>query len=555
MFLLRAKRDAAVAQVPDFEALRTRAAAIKDHTLDHLDRHLERFEAKARENGVVVHWAADARSLCEIVEALLRERGVRRVVKSKSMLTEECGLNPWLEARGFDVVDTDLGERIVQLEGEPPSHIIVPAIHRTRAEVGALFHRHMGSPAGEDEPERLMAHARADLRARFLAAEAGITGANFAVAETGSLVIVTNEGNADLGISLPPLHIACLGIEKLVPDLDDVAVFLRLLARSATGQALSVYTSFLAAPRAGGELHVVLVDNGRSALLASDDASPRACAASAAAPVSTPVPSTGARAVMRTACRWRDRSARCSRPRSSRRAKPASSRYASSLCGSCTAVCPVRIDLHEQLLAWRREAPALPVSLRRGARLAAALLSRPRLFRAAGRVARMLWPLFARRFPRQSGFAVAQRARVAGAPGRELRGALAQDARSAPVSGRDRVLAAVRRATRHGVAHPGPHPAPPLAADFASFAAALAAAGGEAHGPLARASLADAVLAHARGWAAGGRVVAEPSAAALLGAAAARDCRAARPRRTRSRTSRSRLQRAAWASRRTAPSQ
>jgi L-lactate dehydrogenase complex protein LldF len=398
VFLLREKRDAAVAKVPDFEALRTRAAAIKDHTLDHLDRHLERFEAKARENGVVVHWAADARSLCGVVEALLRERGVRRVVKSKSMLTEECGLNPWLEARGFDVVDTDLGERIVQLEGEPPSHIIVPAIHRTRAEVGALFHRNMGSPAGEDEPERLMAHARVDLRARFLAAEAGITGANFAVAETGSLVIVTNEGNADLGVSLPPLHIACLGIEKLVPSLDDVAVFLRLLARSATGQALSVYTSFLAAPRAGGELHVVLVDNGRSALLASEthrralrcircgaclNTCPvyrRAGGHAYGVPVAGPIGAVLAPALVAT-----------------REARELP--YASSLCGSCTAVCPVRIDLHEQLLAWRREAPALPASLRRGARLAAALLSRPRLYRAVGRVARVLWPLFARRFP------------------------------------------------------------------------------------------------------------------------------------------------------------
>jgi len=398
VWMLRARRDAAVAQVPDFEALRTRAAAIKDHTLDHLDRHLERFEERARANGVVVHWAPDARALCEIVETVLRERGVRRVVKSKSMLTEECGLNPWLEARGIDVVDTDLGERIVQLEGEPPSHIIVPAIHRTRAEVGALFHRHIGSPAGETDPERLMAHARVDLRARFLAAEAGITGANFAVAETGSLVIVTNEGNADLGVSLPPLHIACLGIEKVVPNLDDVAVFLRLLARSATGQALSVYTSFLSGPRVGGELHVVLVDNGRSALLASDshrralrcircgaclNTCPvyrRAGGHAYAVPVAGPIGAVLAPALVAT-----------------REANELP--YASSLCGSCTAVCPVRIDLHEQLLAWRREAPALPASLRRGARLAAAVLSRPRLFRAAGRVARTLWPLFARRFP------------------------------------------------------------------------------------------------------------------------------------------------------------
>jgi L-lactate dehydrogenase complex protein LldF len=396
VWMLRAKRDAAVAQVPDFEALRTRAAAIKDHTLDHLDRHLERFEETARANGIVVHWAPDAAALHEIVEALLRERGVRRVVKSKSMLTEECGLNPFLEARGIEVVDTDLGERIVQLEGEPPSHIIVPAIHRTRAEVGALFHQHMGSPAGEDDPERLMAHARVDLRARFLAADAGITGVNFAVAETGSLVIVTNEGNADLGTALPPLHIACLGIEKLVPALDDVAVFLRLLARSATGQPLSVYTSFLSAPRDGGELHVVLVDNGRSALLASPshrralrcircgaclNTCPvyrRAGGHAYGVPVAGPIGSVLAPALTATA---------------DAKTLP----FASSLCGSCTAVCPVRIDLHEQLLAWRRETNALPASLRHGARVAAWVMARPRLYRAATRVLRRVWPLLGSR--------------------------------------------------------------------------------------------------------------------------------------------------------------
>jgi L-lactate dehydrogenase complex protein LldF len=398
VFQLREKRDAAVAQVPDFEALRTRAAAIKDHTLDHLDRHLETFEARARENGIVVHWAPDAASLCEIVESLLRERGVRRVVKSKSMLTEECGLNPFLEARGIEVVDTDLGERIVQLGDEAPSHIIVPAIHRTRAEVGALFHRHMGSPEGEQDPERLMAHARVDLRARFLGAEAGITGANFAIAETGSLVIVTNEGNADLGTALPPLHIACLGIEKVIPALDDAAVFLRLLARSATGQPLSVYTSVLSAPRAGSELHVVLVDNGRSALLASPshrralrcircgaclNTCPvyrRAGGHAYGVPVAGPIGAVLAPAL--------DASADA-------KTLP----FASSLCGSCTAVCPVRIDLHEQLLAWRRETNVLPASLRRGARVAAWLMARPRLYRVATRIARRLWPLLARSSP------------------------------------------------------------------------------------------------------------------------------------------------------------
>jgi L-lactate dehydrogenase complex protein LldF len=390
---LRTKRDAAARVVPDFEALRSRAAAIKDHALDHLDVLLERFEARARAAGAHVHWAADANALCETVESLLRARQVTSVVKSKSMLTEECGLNPWLEARGFDVVDTDLGERIVQLAHEPPSHLIIPAIHRTRGEIGALFHREMGTPAGESDPERLMAAARRDLRARFLAAQAGISGANFAVAETGSLVLVTNEGNADLGTSLPPIHIACVGIEKLIPDLDDAAVFLRLLARSATGQPISAYTTILTGPRPGAELHIVLVDNGRSRLLADPDRRRvlrcircgaclntcpvyrRAGGHAYGTPVAGPIGAALAPAI--------------GLPSDDARTLP----HASSLCGSCTAVCPVRIDLHEQLLAWRRDTPALPAGLARTARAAAAVMTRPRLWRVATRAVRLAWPL------------------------------------------------------------------------------------------------------------------------------------------------------------------
>ena len=390
---LRAKRDAAAGVVPDFEALRDRAAAIKDHALDHLDVLLERFEERAVAAGAQVHWAPDARALCETVESLLRARNVTRIVKSKSMLTEECGLNPWLEARGFDVVDTDLGERIVQLGHEPPSHLIIPAIHRTRGEIGALFHREMGTPAGESDPGRLMAAARQDLRARFLSAEAGISGANFAVAETGSLVLVTNEGNADLGTALPPIHVACVGIEKLIPALDDAAVFLRLLARSATGQPISAYTTVLTGPRPGAELHIVLVDNGRTRLLADPErrrvlrcircgaclntcpvyrrAGGHAYGTSVAGPIGAVLaPAIGA-------------------PSRDARTLP----YASSLCGSCTAVCPVRIDLHEQLLAWRRDAPALPAGLARTARVVAAVMTRPRLWRAATGAARLAWPL------------------------------------------------------------------------------------------------------------------------------------------------------------------
>lgn len=396
VFDLRLRRDAAAGEVPDWEALCDRAAAVKAHGLDHLDRYLEEFERRATEAGAVVHWASDAAAFCATVGDLLEEHAVERVAKSKSMLTEECGLNPHLEERGIVVVDTDLGERIVQLEAEPPSHIIVPAIHRSRQEIGELFHRRMGTPRGETDPERLTRAARRDLRTRFLSAQAGITGVNFAVAETGSLVVVTNEGNADLGMSLPPLHIACLGIEKLIPRLDDLPTFLRLLARSATGQPISAYTSVVTGPRPGGELHIVLVDNGRSALLG--DAAHRSalrcirCGAclntcpvyrragghAYPGPIPGPIGSVLGPAMHE---------------------KGASLPHASTLCGSCTAVCPVRIDLHDQLLAWRREG-----SPPRGfeallARLAGFVMARPRLYRMAGALARVVWPALRVRFP------------------------------------------------------------------------------------------------------------------------------------------------------------
>ncbi len=398
VFDLRVRRDAAVAEVPDWEALRERASAVKAHLLDHLDTYLERFEERARAVGVRVHWAADAARANRIVSELLTARGAHRVVKSKSMLTEECGLNPVLEARGIQVTDTDLGERIVQLANEPPSHIILPAIHRSRFEIGELFHRTMGTPDGESDPERLTRLARADLRAHFLEADAAITGVNFAIAETGSLVVVTNEGNADLGMSLPDLHIACMGLEKLIPALEDLPVFLRLLARSATGQPISVYTSIVTGPRPGAELHVVIVDNGRSELLASDThRSALGCIRCGACLNTCPVyrragghaydqPIPGPiGSVLGPLVRTQQGGAELPQ--------------ASPLCGSCSAVCPVRIDLHGQLLAWRREVRTAGIGERVGTKLASAVMERPALYRGAGRVAARLWSLFGRRFP------------------------------------------------------------------------------------------------------------------------------------------------------------
>jgi len=397
VFDLRLRRDSAVAEVPDWEALRTRAAAIKAHVLDHLDTHLVRFEQAARAAGARVHWAGDAASANGIVSELLAARGARKVVKSKSMLTEECGLNESLERRGVEVVDTDLGERIVQLAGEPPSHIIVPAVHWSRQEVGELFHRTMGTPEGESDPERLTRLARADLRARFVEADAAITGANFAVSETGSIVVVTNEGNADLGMSLPGLHIACIGIEKLVPGLADLPVFLRLLARSATGQPISVYTSLVTGPRAGAELHIVLVDNGRTELLANEaHRSALGCIRCGACLNTCPVyrragghaydqPIPGPiGAVLGPAVRVAQGGRALA--------------HESSLCGSCTAVCPVRIDLHDQLLTWRGEVHTAGLPERWLTRLAAFVMASPRRFDLAGRAAAVAWRWLERPF-------------------------------------------------------------------------------------------------------------------------------------------------------------
>jgi L-lactate dehydrogenase complex protein LldF len=385
---VREKRDRASRSVPDWEDLRTEAAAIKRHTLSRLADYLEEFERNAVAHGARVHWARDAAEHNRIVLALLEERGVRRVVKSKSMLTEECGLNPFLERSGIEVVDTDLGERIVQLRDEPPSHFVLPAIHLKRTEVGELFHRVLGSAAGASDPTYLTGVARSRLRESFLAADAGLTGVNFAVAQTGGIVVCTNEGNADLGTSLPSLHVACAGIEKLIPRLEDLAVFTRLLARSATGQAITTYTSHFQGPRPGGELHIVLVDNGRSRLLASPAHSRSlACIRCAACLNTCPVfRRSGGHSYGVTVGGPIGSILAPARDASAHRSLP----FASSLCGSCTDVCPVRIDLHHQLLAWRGELGRrglVPRWKRTGARWATAALVRPRVYEAASRLA------------------------------------------------------------------------------------------------------------------------------------------------------------------------
>lgn len=390
LWWVRQKRDRAAAAVPEWERLRDLAAGIKAHTLANLADYLEQFERNATALGAHVHFARDGEEHNAIVHAILAERGVTRLVKSKSMLTEECGLNPYLEARGITVTDTDLGERIVQLAGEPPSHIVLPAIHRKKEEIGTLFHEHLGTEEGASDPAYLTEAARHHLRERFLAAEAGLTGVNFAIAETGGFVVCTNEGNADMGTALPPIHVACMGIEKLVPRAEDLGVFLRLLARSATGQAVTTYSTHFHGPRPGSELHVVVVDNGRSGQLAS----PRfrrslSCIRCGACMNTCPVfrrssgYSYGATipgpigSILEPV---RDPRGHATLP------------FASSLCGSCTDVCPVRIDLHHELLEARAQMVRyglLPRGKRLGLKLAALAFRSTALYALSGALARL----------------------------------------------------------------------------------------------------------------------------------------------------------------------
>lgn len=393
LWFVRSKRDKAAATLPEWEFLRQTASQIKAHTVSKLADFLEQFERNAIARGVKVHWARHAEEHNQIVLKILQEHGVKKLVKSKSMLTEECHLNPYLERHGIEVVDSDLGERIVQLAGEPPSHIVLPAIHKTKADVGDLFHKHLGTEAGATDPNYLAEAARQHLRDKFMSADAGLTGVNFAIAETGGFVVCTNEGNADLGVSLPKLHIACMGIEKLIPRAKDLSVFLRLLARSATGQPITTYSSHFHGPRPSGELHIVLVDNGRSHILGKDE-------------FRTSLNCIRCGACMNTCPVFRRSGGHSYQsfvpgPIGSILApardpqKHASLPQACSLCGSCTDVCPVKINIHEQLLLWRHELARLgflPWSKRLGMKLAGFVFRRPWLYSLGGKIARFVVP-------------------------------------------------------------------------------------------------------------------------------------------------------------------
>lgn len=368
---VREKRDIQAHGLPEWEQLREAASQIKKHTVTHLADYLETFERNATANGAIVHWAKDADEYNSIVMQILRQHNVKKVVKGKSMLTEECHLNDNLIANGIDVVETDLGERILQLMHLAPSHIIMPAIHITREQVKETFQEkgilEANGQQGADsmgvadkttleekaDPTYLTRCARYHLRDNFMTAECGMTGANFGIASTGEIVVCTNEGNADMSTSVPKLHIASIGLEKIIPDYDAMGVFQRLLARHGTGQATTVFTSHFRKPRPGGEFHIILVDNGRSDILANEDHwQTLKCMRCGACMNTCPVYRRsggysytyfipGPIGINLGMLKDKDANYHnCS---------------ACSLCCSCDNVCPVKVDLSTQIYKWRQQ--------------------------------------------------------------------------------------------------------------------------------------------------------------------------------------------------------
>ena len=377
------RRDKQATAIPEWEQLREIASHIKEHTLTHLDQYLEEFEANATKRGAHVHWALDAAEHNNIVYSILHEHGVKELIKSKSMLQEECVMTPFLQNRGIKVIESDLGERIQQLDNQPPSHIVMPAIHKTRQDVAKVFARAMGTDPHNDDPHYLTEVMRNNARPRFLAAGAGMTGCNFAIAETGTFVVCTNEGNADIGASVPPLHIASVGIEKLIPRVEDMGVFLRLLARSATGTPATQYSSHFTGPKKGGELHIVLVDNGRGRRLGMPDFwHSLKCIRCGACMNTCPVyRRSGGLAYGAT----------YSGPigvildPTFDESKYSELPFHSTLCGSCSEVCPVKIDISTQIFKWRRvmaQKGYLPLAKRVSFKVAGQVFGHPDEYRA-----------------------------------------------------------------------------------------------------------------------------------------------------------------------------
>ena len=386
------KRRQGYAEV-DADAWRRWAEGVKNHTLTHLDRYLSEAEEQLQANGARVHWAADAAEAREIVTGLAARRGVGSVVKGKSMVTEEIDLNPVLEAAGIEVFETDLGEYILQLLEEPPSHILGPALHKSLEQVQELFAERLDT-ARDGDPDTLARAAREVLRDAFIHADMGITGANFLVSETGTVALIENEGNIRLTTSLPRVHVAVVGIEKLLPRMTDLAGFLQLTARAATGQPIGCFVSLIQGPAADPgddgpeEVHVVLVDNGRTDVLAHEHAwEALRCVRCGACLNACPVyRQTGGHAYGYV----------YSGPIGSvldpgllglHEAMPLP--FASSLCGACEDACPVRIPIPELLLEWRREAQEeglTPWKERAALAGLASVTTRPGLYRLTGKI-------------------------------------------------------------------------------------------------------------------------------------------------------------------------
>jgi len=412
------RRLAAARGLDNWEELRTRARAVKDEVLLHLAQYLEEFVSNAERCGAKVHWARDAAEANQIVCLLAKERGAGKVVKSKSMVTEEIHLNAAIEAEGLEVIETDLGEYIIQLAGEAPSHIIVPAIHKTKKQIAELFTAKLGIEP-TDDVDKLTSAARRVLRQRFAAADIGISGVNFAVAETGTILILENEGNVRLTTSVPKVHIAVMGIEKILPRFADLDIFLKLLPRSGTGQQLTTYQSLITGTKrktedeGPDELHIVLLDNGRSRMLAHPvTRQSLACIRCGACLNACPVyQQIGGHAYGSV---YPGPIGAVITPQLIGLGKAAQLPYASSLCGACREVCPVKIDIPELLLYLRGEITEGPegrgqeqetgtggrIKRRRIERLAfklfAAVMTRPRFYEWNTRGARLLQHLIMR---------------------------------------------------------------------------------------------------------------------------------------------------------------
>lgn len=347
----RMRRDKVASTIPEWEEMRELASRIKAHTLSNLDKYLEQFTANAEANGVHVHWARDAEEHNQIIFDILQKHKVQTVTKSKSMTMDECGMREFLEDQGLEINEADLGERIQQLDNQRPSHIVMPAIHKLRKDVSNIFAKKLGSDPDMDDPHYLNSVMRADMRKRYIKADAGMTGVNFGIAETGGFVVCSNEGNADISANLPPLLIASMGIEKVIPRQSDLALFIRLLSRSALGLDITQYTSHYHKVGQGREVHLVLLDNGRSSRLGAKDYWPvlkciRCGACMNTCPVfrrtsgiSYDANYMGPIGSVLEPSYDLDRYARLP--------------YSCTHCGSCGDICPVKVPIPELILYWR----------------------------------------------------------------------------------------------------------------------------------------------------------------------------------------------------------